>query len=97
MSQIRDQILDNRHMRQRVDFDIALGLIHAVDTGQRVNAVDVHRAAAADTFATRPPERQCWINIAFDLDQRVQNHRTTGVHVHEIRVQTRVLVVVRPP
>ena len=97
MRQVRDQILDHWHMRQRVDFDVTLDLIQPVDTGQRVDTTDVHRTGATDPLAAGAAEGQGWINLVFDLDQRIQDHRTTFVHIQEIGVHLRVLAVVRVP
>ena len=50
LRQIGHQVLDHRHMRQRIDFHRALDLVHAARTGKRVGAVDIHRARAAHAF-----------------------------------------------
>ncbi len=97
MRQIRDQILDHRHVRQRIDLHVALDLLHSIKAGQRVDPVDIHRAGATDAFAAGPAEGQGRIDLVLDLDQRVQNHRPAGIHVDEIGVDTGVLSVIGVP
>ena len=97
MRQIRDQILDHRHVWQRIDFHIALNFIHTIDTGQCVDPIDVHRTRSTNPLATRPAERQGWINFVFDLNQRIQNHRATGIHVHEIGINAWVFTIIWRP
>ena len=97
MGQIGNQIFDDRHMRQRIDFHIAFDFIHAINTGQRVDPVDIHRARPTNTFTARPTERQRWVNLVLDLDQRVQNHRTTGVHINKVGIQRRIFAIIGVP
>ena len=97
MREIGDQILDHGHVWQRIDLHRAFHLVHAIGTGQRVDPVDVHRAGSADAFAAGPAEGQGRVDLVLDLDQRVQDHRAAGVHIDEIRVDGRVLAVVRIP
>ncbi len=95
MRHVRYQILDHRHVRQRIDFDLTLDLVAALDAGQRVGAVDVHRAGPADAFAAGAAEGQRGVDLVLDLDQRVQNHRATGGHVDVVAVDPRVVATVR--
>jgi hypothetical protein len=59
--------------------------------GQRVDAVDVHRARTADALAAGAAERQRRVDLVLDLDQCVENHRTAGVEVHLVGVDARAL------
>ncbi len=97
MCQIGDQILDDGHVRQRIDTDVARDLIHAVDAGQRVDPVDVHRTGSADAFAAGSAEGQRRVDLVLDLDQGVQDHRAASVHVDEIGVDPRICAVIRVP
>jgi hypothetical protein len=47
----------------------------ALGAGERVGAVDVHRAGAADALAAGAAEGQRRIDLVLDLDQRVEHHR----------------------
>ena len=94
---VRHQILDDRHVRQRIDGDITLDLVDPLDAGERVRAVDIHGARAADPFAARAAECHGGIDLVFDLDERVEHHGPAGVEVHLIGVGARILVVVGIP
>ena len=59
--------------------------------------VDVHRARAAHAFATRPAEGEGRIDLGFDPDEGVENHRPAIVAVDEIGVHARVCAIVRIP
>jgi hypothetical protein len=52
---------------------------------------------AADAFAAGAAEGQRRVDLVLDLDQRVENHRAAGREVDVVRVDTRVLAVVRVP
>ena len=97
VGEVGDEVLDHRHVRQRVDLHVALDLVHAVDAGQRVDAVDVHRAGAADALAAGAAEGQGRVDLVLDLDQRVEDHRAAGVHVDEVGVDLRVAAGVGIP
>jgi hypothetical protein len=53
----------------------------ALGAGERVGAVDVHRAGAADAFAAGAAEGQRRVDLVLDLDQRVENHRAEILNV----------------
>jgi hypothetical protein len=61
-AQVRHQILEHRHVRQRIDFDGGRTgrktLVNWRQTRQAVGARNVHRAAATDALATRAPQRE---------------------------------------
>ena len=85
--QIRDQILDNWQVGKRVNLHVAINLVKAIDTGQRVDPINVHRTRSTNAFAAGPAECQGWINFILNFDQRVQNHRAAGIHIHKVRIQ----------
>ncbi len=85
--QIRHQILHHRHVRQRIDADVAgRQFVQPLGAGQRVLAVDVHRARTAHAFAAGPAQGQRRVDLVLDLQQHVQDHRRArdvdleGVH-----------------
>src|SRR3546814_7489273 len=72
-------------------------LLDRADAGQRVGAVDVHRARTADALAAGAAEGQRGVDLVLDLDQRVQDHRPALVEVDLVGIGARVIVVVRAP
>src|SRR5580692_4226677 len=59
IGQVRHQVLDDRLMRQRIDLDRAvLHVVHRLGAGQRVLAVDIQGAGAADALAAGTAEGQ---------------------------------------
>ncbi|AEM42305.1 hypothetical protein KVU_2465 [Ketogulonicigenium vulgare WSH-001] len=97
MRQIRYQILDHRHMRQRIDADIAADFVQAIDAGQSILPVDIHRARAADPLAAGPAEGQGRVDLVLDLDQNVQHHRAALIQIDEIGVEARVRAIIGRP
>src|SRR3546814_8668880 len=57
MGEVGDQILDDFHMRQRGDLDVALQILDRGGAGEAVLAVHVHRTTAANALAARAAER----------------------------------------
>jgi hypothetical protein len=55
-------------------------------TGQRVDAVNVHGAAAADALATTPPEGQGRVDLVLDADERIEHHGAGLVQVELVRL-----------
>jgi len=95
--EVGHQVLDHRHVWQWVDRHLAINLVDELSAGERISAVDVHGTAATNTFATRAAEGKRRIDLVFDLDQRVENHRPAGVEIDLVTVHTRILVIVRAP
>src|SRR5439155_5344305 len=62
--------------------------------GQAVLAVHVHRTGAANTLAAGAAEGQGGIQLALDLDQRIQNHRPGLVEIDLVGIHARVLAAV---
>ena len=50
------EVFDHRHMRQGIDAHLAPNLVDRLGAGQRVGAVDIHRAGAADALAAGAAE-----------------------------------------
>src|SRR6478672_1004221 len=98
IGEVRHEVLDHRLMRQRIDLHRAiLHVVHRPGAGQRVLAVDVHGAGAADALAAGAAEGQRRIDIVLDPDQAVQDHRAAIVGVDVIGVDAWILAVVRIP
>src|ERR1700677_2016098 len=91
VGQIRDEILDDRHVGQRIDPDVALHLRASADAGKAVLAVDIHGARAANPFTAGAPEAQAGVDLVLDLDERVQNHGAATVHVDLVGIEPRIL------
>jgi succinate dehydrogenase / fumarate reductase iron-sulfur subunit len=97
VGQVRHQILDDRHMRQRVDLDFARHLVDGLGAGQGVGAVDIHGAGAAHALAAGTAEGQGRIQLILDLEQGVQDHRAAGSQVNLVGIHARVFPTVRIP
>jgi len=80
--QIGHQILDDIGMRQGIDFGL-LGSLRrdSAQASQRVYSINVHGTAAADALSAAPSKGERWINLVFDLDERVQHHGPALVEV----------------
>src|SRR3546814_12193896 len=76
---------------------IARHVLDRLEAGQRVRAVDVHRAGAADALAARPAEGQAGVDVVLDVDDRVQHHRAAAVQIDGVALQPRVLAGVGAP
>jgi hypothetical protein len=85
------EVLDDVHVRQWVDARL-LGRVggDAAEARERVDAVDVHGAAAADALTTAPPEGQRGVDLVLDPDQRVQHHGPCLVQVQRVRLHARL-------
>lgn len=59
---------------------------HLTETRKRIDAVNVHRAASANTLTATPSEGQCGIHLVLDPDQRIQHHRACLVEVQGVRL-----------
>lgn len=60
-------------------------------TGQGVDAVDVHGTAAADTLTAAAPEGQGRVLLVLDADQRVQHHGAGLVEIERKGLHVRLL------
>lgn len=58
---------------------------------QRVHAVDVHSAAAANTLSATPAESQGWVQLVLDPYQGVEHHGPRLVQVESIGLHARLL------
>ena len=61
-------------MRKRVDLGVFGRVpVNPAQARQRVLAVDVHGARAADALAAGPTEGERWVDLVLDLDESVQH------------------------
>lgn len=62
IGEVGDQVLEDIHVREGVDFGGGRALVDVRQAGQRVGPVDVHGARPADALPARPdlPIRQ-WV------------------------------------
>ena len=71
--------MTQRTVREGVDLGVLRRVaIDPAEARQRVLAVDVHGAGAADTLAARPAECERRVNLVLDLDERVKDLREGG-------------------
>ena len=90
VGQIGHQIFDDRHVRQRIDLYVAFDVVDGPRARKRVAAIDVHRAGTANTLAAGTAKRQCRIDLIFDLDQRIENHRSAAIHIDVVGIHARI-------
>mmetsp|Transcript_42897 Transcript_42897/g.49741 ORF Transcript_42897/g.49741 Transcript_42897/m.49741 type:complete len:281 (-) Transcript_42897:82-924(-) len=87
VAQVNDEILDDREVGQRAHRRDVLG---KRDARQAVDAVDVHRAASAHSFAARRAEGEAGVLMCLDGGQQIQHHEILLL-VELIRLDTLVV------
>ena len=97
MGLIGHQILDHVHMRQGRDLDFALHLVNRLQAGQRILAVDIHGAGAANSLPAGSAEGQRAVHPVLDMDQRIQHHRPAFVQIDFETVPARIVIIIRRP
>src|SRR6266702_4271013 len=77
---VRDEILDDREVWQWIDPYRPFNIADRLSACDRVGAVDIHRAAAADPLATRSSEHEGGIDPVLDEKKRSRDPplRCTG-------------------
>src|SRR5947209_17753843 len=73
---VRDEILDDREVWQWIDPYRPFNIADRLSASDRVGAVDIHRAAAADPLATRSSEHEGGIDPV--LDEKKEHPRPWG-------------------
>lgn len=92
LGQVRHQVLDDVHVRQRVDARLLGGIRgDPAQAGQGVGSVDVHGATATDTFTATAAESQGGVHLVLDADQSVQHHGAGLVQVEGVGLHLRLL------
>lgn len=99
--EIRNQILQHRLVMERIDKDCSAFLLvvlrHAFGASKRILAVDIHRARAAYSLATRASEGERRIDVTFNPVQPVKDHWAAIIGVDKIGIQPRRIVFIRVP
>jgi hypothetical protein len=76
---------------ERVDLGFLLGVgWDAAQASQRVDTINVHRTASADTLSARPSEGQGRVDLILDSDQSIQHHRSSLVQIQGITLHARL-------
>ena len=94
MREIRHEILDDRHMRQRVDADRMGDLVHALGAGKRIGAVNIHRAGTANPLAAGTAEGERRVDLCLDPDDAVEHHRAAIIAVDIIGIEARIALAI---
>jgi len=94
IAHVRDQILENVHVREGIYLGRRLGVVVDVcETGEGVASLDVHGAGSADSFSAAPTKGETRILLVLDFNEGVEDHRTAIVEVDRIRAEVWLLVV----
>jgi len=80
--EIGNQVFDNVHVREWVNLCSVRNLVNSTKTRKSVLSIDVHGTRSTDTLSARPPEGKRGVDLVFNFDQRVENHRPTLVQVN---------------
>ena len=92
---VRDEVLQDEHVRQRVDLELRQVIRRVGEACERVHAIDVHRARAADSLTARSPKRERGVHLVLDFNQHVKHHRTALVEINLKRLRRRLRCRVR--
>jgi hypothetical protein len=65
-------------------------VLQHTQTSQRVDSVDVHRTATADTLTAASSEGKRRVDFIFNTDQSVEHHGTGLVQVQRVRLHARL-------
>src|SRR5579875_61645 len=84
--EIGDKVLDDGHVRERVDLRGTSRIGDEARACQPIGAVDVHGAGAADAFAARAAKGERGVDVVLDPDQRVEHHRPAFVEIDFKRI-----------
>jgi len=79
---IRNQVLDNVHVRQRINLGSLVIGFNLGQTGEGIYTSNIHGARSTDALPARSPECQAGIHLILDLDQSIQDHGSTVVEVN---------------
>lgn len=69
---------------------ITIGELQHTQTSQRVDSVNVHSTATADTLTAASSEGKCRVNFVLNANQSVEHHRTGLVQVQRVRLHARL-------
>ena len=90
---VDDEVLQHEHEHERRNHTLLIVVLgDAAEAGQMVTSIDIHGAGAADALTARPTEAKRWINLILDLDEGVEEHGPTLVHVDVVGYISRAIV-----
>src|SRR5260370_2069961 len=89
---VQDEILDDREVWQWIDPYRPFNIADRLSACDRVGAVDIHRAAAADPLATRSSEHEGGIDPVLDEKKSIQDHGAAFVEIDVIAADPGTLV-----
>lgn len=99
LGHVGNEVFDDVHVGQRVNVASAGITVNTAETGERVDTVNVHGAATADTLTAGATEGQRRVDLVLDLKKGVQNHGARLVQIDIVGLHlgllTRVLGVLR--
>src|SRR6185437_8959326 len=95
MREIGNQVLDDPHVRQRIDGRRRRQVGDEPRASQPVRAIDVHRAGTADALAARAAKGERRVHLVLDPEQSVQDHRSAVVEVDLEGIEARVVLQIR--
>lgn len=90
LGEVGNEILDDVHVRERVDLGVVL-LVDSAKASKGVDTVNVHGARTANALTARATEGERGVDLVLDLDQSIENHWAGLVEVKGVRLKTRLL------
>jgi len=79
--EIRHKILDDIRVWERLNLDCLWAWLDVHQASKAILTLDVHGTGTANALAAGAPESKCGVNLVFDLDEGIENHRTTCVKI----------------
>ena len=95
MREIRDQVLNNSHICQRINRRRRAQIGNEPRACEPVRAIHIHGARTADALATRATEGKRRVHVVLNPEESVQNHRAAIVEIDFEGIETWVLAGVR--
>ena len=89
--QVRYQILDHGHMRQRINLDRAVYLTPRRGTRQGIFSIDVHCAGPTDPLSARTSEREGRVDLVFYFEECIEDHGRAMTRVDCVGIQPGIL------
>jgi len=90
LGEIRDEVLDDVHVRERVDLAAGRVAVNLAGAGEGVDPVDVHGAGAADSLTAGAPEGEGGVLLILDLEQGIEDHGSRVVQVNSVGLHSRL-------
>jgi len=87
-SKVRDQVLDNVHVRKGVDLGVFAGVpVNTAETSESVLSIHVHGTRTADTLSAGAAKSEGRVDLVLDLDEGIKHHGTCLVKVDGVRLE----------